>query len=352
MSKEKALGAQEKYKLLKKKLRWLDKNPRAACFYFFYIARFLSEWRSAVVRQDHIDEPSQISARALGTESIELSIEKNKAATLPGMMPEFNFNQTNEGKGYEGDELLENILNTNLESASEKSTLGKMSTPKKMMPPDFYYANGIYSPFMREMATGVDDVFECVLRELCDAETESRRKLIKAINTAWGQACGDFPEAFSWLDINDEKQCLWVWNLMKKKAVCPPINPLNNYQRWLFICATFDQWEGWTHEQLSYLKGNRKKMSQNFADLLTLPRSPLRHKAVLMGELQKAWDQKLFRRQSKENDMTIKISARTKKKLARLSEIYGESESDLMSSLIEREYAGLMVKTEKVRAHS
>ncbi|MDX7660897.1 hypothetical protein SJ554_00295 [Enterobacter asburiae] len=355
MNKEKVFTAQEKYNALRRKMKWLDKNPRAACFYFFYIARSLSRPEAEISQSEHLYERNPLSAKDLGMEEISLGVEKNKTASLTVMAPQVNLSELSKDrtdKEIEINESLGRILNTELASGSENATLGKMSISKKIMPAGFFYANGIYTPFMQGVITGTDNIIERIVKELFDKDVLTRRKLIKEINIAWAQAISDFPEAFSWLDINDEKQCLWVWDIMKKKAVAPPANPINNIQRWQFICATFDLWEGWTHEQLSYLKAGRKKMSQNFSDLLSFPQSSHKHKAVLMDELEKAWNQKLFRRQVKENNTEINLSVRVKKKLARLSEIYGESESVLVASLIEDEYAGLMVKTEKAKKHS
>ncbi len=336
-------------------MKWLDKNPRAACFYFFYIARSLSRPESEISQPEHLYERNPLSAKVLGMEKISLAVEKNKTASLTVMAPQVNFSELSKDradKDVEINESLGRILSTELVSGSENATLGKISISKTIMPAGFFYANGIYTPFMQGIITGTDNIIERIVKELCDKDALTRRKLIKEINIAWAQAIGDFPEAFSWLDINDEKQCLWVWDIMKKKAVTPPANPINNIQRWQFICATFDLWDGWTQDQLSYLKAGRKKMSQNFSDLLSFPQFSHKHKAVLMDELEKAWSQKLFRRQVKENNTEIKLSVRVKKKLAKLSEIYGESESVLVASLIEHEYAGLMVKTEKAKKHS
>lgn len=355
MSREKVFTAQEKYKALRRKLKWLDNNPRAACFYFFYIARSLSKPELEISRPVHLYERNPLSAKVLGMEKISLGVENNKTASLSVMTSQINLNEMSADRidtEIGMDEDLERILNTEITAGSDNAVLGKMPVSKRIMSTDFLYANGIYTPFLQGIVTGTDDSIERVVKELCDKDVLTRRKLIKEINIAWAQASSDFPEAFSWVDVNDEKQCLWVWGIMKKKAVAPPAYPINNIQRWQFICATFDLWEGWTHEQLSYLKDGRKKMSQSFSDLLSFPHSSHKHKGVLMDELEKAWSQKLFRRQVKENDTEIKLSVRVKKKLTNLSEMYGESESALVASLIEHEYAGLMVKTEKAKKHS
>lgn len=126
---------------------------------------------------------------------------------------------------------------------------------------------------------------------------------------------------------------------MKDKGVSPPLNPLNNFQRWYYICATFDLWKGWTNEQLDELMKGHQKISQQRLELKASSCAPLKHKTVLMDELDKAWKLKLLRKSAKEREAELKLSSKIKKKLRKLSVLYGVSESDMMASLIENEYA-------------
>lgn len=343
MSNGNEFSGQEIYDSLKKKLKWLDKDPRAAYFYFFYIARYLSELRANNVQSQHPPQHSPqlnpLSAESLGMEPIELSIEKNTTATLAGMTSQVNLEELGEN---DIDKILERMLDPRLFPSSENAELGylevKPDVTQKLVLPEHNYANGVYSYFLTKIATGVENIFEGILRGFLCLGAQTRRELIKEINTSWSQAYHDFPEAFSWMDINDKKQCLWAWKAMEKKFVTPPVNPLNNYQRWHFICATFDLWGGWTNEQLIYLKESRKKISQKFSNLQETNHAPQKHKVVLMDELEKAWGQKTFRRKTKENDAVIKLPASTKKNLIRLSENYGVPALNMVISLIEREY--------------
>lgn len=125
---------------------------------------------------------------------------------------------------------------------------------------------------------------------------------------------------------------------MKNKGVSPPLNPLNNFQRWYFICATFDLWNGWTAEQVQELTKDHKKISQQRLELMDSPCAPQKHKAVLMDELEKAWKMKLGRKTIKDHNAELILSAKIKKKLRKLSVHYNMSESDMMASLIESEY--------------
>ncbi|WP_370549417.1 hypothetical protein NMD73_00420 [Edwardsiella tarda] len=56
-----------------------------------------------------------------------------------------------------------------------------------------------------------------------------------------------------------------------------------------------------------------------------------------MDELEKAWALKLFRKKKKEHQAVLKLPAKIKKKLTRLSEKYEISELDMMALLIESE---------------
>ena len=93
MSREKVFTAQEKYKALRRKLKWLDNNPRAACFYFFYIARSLSKPESEISRPVHLYERNPLSAKVLGMEKISLGVEINKTASLSVMTSQINLNE-------------------------------------------------------------------------------------------------------------------------------------------------------------------------------------------------------------------------------------------------------------------
>ncbi|EMQ1049570.1 hypothetical protein QUH26_24040, partial [Klebsiella pneumoniae] len=136
----------------------------------------------------------------------------------------------------------------------------------------------------------------------------------------------------------------WVWNTLKSKGVSPPLNPLNNYQRWYFICATFDLWNGWTNEQLEELKSKRKKVNQHFLKLMESPQSPQGHKKILMTELEKAWAQQVRRMQPKKAIDLAALPAKSKKKLAKLSGEYGESEMEILVRLIDNECVRIVNK--------
>jgi len=58
-----------------------------------------------------------------------------------------------------------------------------------------------------------------------------------------------------------------------------------------------------------------------------------------MDELEKAWALKLFRKKEKERKAELKLPAKIKKKLTKLSALNGVSESDMLVTLIESEYA-------------
>ena len=299
-------SAEEKRVWLKKKLKWLDKEPRAAFFYFFYLALYFEKVRGMCVRRTDEDFANPLSAKALDTESIDLVIVHRREGAVTSSGIAFNtLKNISESEVSEKNSLLLSEPNRQENpEMSEEELLSKfnISTLKNRT------ANGVSFPHFTENAQGVENITGCVFEILLDLKLKDILGLTNAINTAWAKAKSDFPEAFSWMDIKDEKQCLWVWNTMKKKGVSPPINPLNNYQRWHFICATFDLWKGWTHDQLEELKAGRKKASQQFLNLSASPLTFLEHKKTLLSELEKAWSLKLLRRKEKAD--TIKLPAK------------------------------------------
>lgn len=89
----------EKRGWIKNKLKWLGKEPRAAFFYFFYLALYLEKFRGdgAVLEAEHHVNP--FSEKAIRTESFNLTIDKKTSALqqedrpiIGGEISTFDFN--------------------------------------------------------------------------------------------------------------------------------------------------------------------------------------------------------------------------------------------------------------------
>lgn len=343
----------EKRALLKNKLKWLDKEPRAAFFYFFYLALYFekikSEW-SIPKAESYVDP---FSVKALGTDEFNLTMSKTSGhqgagvASLGVMTSDFNFEapekKTEPEKSEPQDEsiLSDSTAQDNLDETLDK-ILGQPATSTLKNRP----ANGVFFPSFVANAKGVENITGCITEIFLDLDMRIILGLTKKINDAWSKVYADFSDPFFWMDIKNEEQCVWAWGTLKNKGVSPPLNPLNNYQRWHFICATFDLWNGWTNAQLEELKKNRKKVSQQFLELNESPHAPQKHKKVLIKELEKAWDQQLRRKKSKTSINAMKLPAKSKKQLVKLSSIYGVSEMEVMVNLIDYEYAEI-IKNDK-----
>lgn len=339
----------EKQAWIKSRLKWLEKEPRAAFFYFFYLGAALEKARGNSIAPRNEHEVNPLSEEALGTKFIDLSIQQSKEKVkISGLMPEFDFNAP-QGKTEAGapelpeasEEIEKNSLlqsAPDIEKIPEKDPVelvGRFSVSALKGKP----ARGVSFPSFSQRVMGMENIHGCIINTLSEFDIRNVAKFIKEMGNAWTIAQEDFQQAFSWMDIKNKEQCVWVWNTMKEKGVSPPLNPLNNFQRWHFICATFDLWQGWTNDQIDELTKNQKKISPQRLDLKMSSCEPRKHKAVLMDELEKAWALKLFRKKEKERKAELKLPAKIKKKLTKLSALNGISESDMLVTLIESEYA-------------
>lgn len=93
----------EKRSWIKNKLKWLEKEPRAAFFYFFYLGAVLEKARANSIAPRNEHEANPLSARALGIRPLNLAIaplagvqKSEEKVKLGGLMPEFNFNDPQE----------------------------------------------------------------------------------------------------------------------------------------------------------------------------------------------------------------------------------------------------------------
>lgn len=340
--------AAEKRARLKNKLKWLGKEPRASFFYFFFLALYFEKLRGQLVVPKAEHDINPLSAKALGTERITMKIShpRDDRPVIGGMTTNTDLDslQKSESKTTKADEKNSLLLSHSNRRESPEMDLDELLRKFDISTVKNKPANGVFFPgFMSDFA-GVEDILEYITETLLNPNIDDPVALMKKINKAWSAVYADFPEAFSWMDVKNEEQCIWVWNTLKSKGVSPPLNPLNNYQRWNFICATFDLWNGWTNEQLEELKSKRKKVNQHFLKLMESPQSPQGHKKILMTELEKAWAQQVRRMQPKKAIDLAALPAKSKKKLAKLSGEYGESEMEILVRLIDNECVRIVNK--------
>lgn len=338
---------------IKNKLKWLNKEPRAAFFHFFYLALYFEKFRGAGAFPEVENHVNPLSQSALGGPPLNLAIDQTpsqqpeKMATLGVIASTFDFSSNQNKSELDVPESPKSSVkseeNSLLLSHSDKQEniaidlenfLGTFNVSTLKNQP----ANGVSFPVFANKITGVQDIAGCIINTLSDFDTKNIINFLRETSKVWTRAQEDFQQAFSWMDIKNEEQCIWVWNTMKNKGVSPPLNPLNNFQRWYFICATFDLWNGWTDEQVKELTKDHKKISQQRLELRDSPCTPQKHKAVLMDELEKAWKMKLGRKTIKNHNAELILPTKIKKKLRKLSVHYNMSESDVMASLIESEY--------------
>lgn len=139
------------------------------------------------------------------------------------------------------------------------------------------------------------------------------------------------PEIFKWLDKDDEPQCRWVWEYIKKsqapyadkssgidenhhgskkKAPSLHLKPLSHHERYLAIYASYDLWD--TH------KDTRKLFLKN---------------------INKAWSQKKLRdtREGKKSLNTY-LTNEVKEQLDELSRHYKMHKQEVLEMLIKNEY--------------
>ena len=344
----------EKHSWLKNKLKWLNKEPRAAFFYFFYLALYGENTIDKCAQKVAKSFVDPFSAEALGIVKFDLTISEKPSvhqgdgvASLGVMTSDFNLDVPENKPDAETSEPQNSLL---LLASDKQETLeGDLDELIRILQPSTLKnkpANGVFFPNFVAHVKGVENIIRFVTNTFLYLDAKNIASLTTKINDAWSKVYADFPEVFSWMDIKNEEQCVWVWETMKNKGVSPPLNPLNNYQRWYFICATFDFWNGWTNAQLEELKRSRKKVSQQFLVLTESPTAPQKHKAVLMDELEKAWGQQLRRKKSKTGVDALKLPTKSKKQLFKLSNHYGVSETEIMVNLLEHKYSEI-IKSDK-----
>ncbi|CNB07519.1 Uncharacterised protein [Yersinia ruckeri] len=173
-----------------------------------------------------------------------------------------------------------------------------------------------------------------------------RSKVITEVVSAWANVSNQFPNVFSWLDKNNEKQCQWVWEQMRKKYISIDTKPVSCEQRYHFIIAIFDNWTGWSHEQLGYLKENKRRNTVKLDSTELGGSRILHHKEILLEELGKAWEQKSRRKKNKDTASPLKLNKIYQKKLSQIAEDKSMTLDEALKCLIDNELLRVsMLKT-------
>ncbi|WP_282484112.1 hypothetical protein [Enterobacter sp. V87_3] len=295
-----------------RRLKWLKKNPRAMHFFLFHLLTKTASLANGNIRNTK-------------SELVPLS---------PGYDPGVTLSAENMGgeKSFETKFLMSQYdpdTQGGVENEKERNT-------QRQERLKCYQANGL--DFSRIKNT---DVIPDVLKEIIEilivfySSMNSRDKIIKEIEYEWANVSNQFLNPFSWLDKNNEGQCQWVWEQMNKKYLAINTKPISCEQRYHFIIAIFDNWTGWSNEQLGYLKENKRRSiaKLNYQGL----GSALEHKKILLEELGKAWEQKSRRKKIKDTATPLKLNKLYQKKLSQIAESKSMTLDEALKCLIDNE---------------
>lgn len=295
-----------------RRLKWLKKNPRAMHFFLFHLL-------------------TKTASLANG------NIRNTKSELVP-LSPGYDPGVTLSAENMEGEKSFETKF---LMSQYDPDTQGGVENEKERNTQrqerlKCYQANGL--DFSRIKNT---DVIPDVLKEIIEilivfySSMNSRDKIIKEIEYEWANVSNQFLNPFSWLDKNNERQCQWVWEQMNKKYLAINTKPISCEQRYHFIIAIFDNWTGWSNEQLGYLKENKRRSiaKLNYQGL----GSALEHKKILLEELGKAWEQKSRRKKIKDTATPLKLNKLYQKKLSQIAESKSMTLDEALKCLIDNE---------------
>lgn len=286
------------------RLKWLRKNPRAMHFFLF---RLLANKNLALVSTNirtKLDMP-------------QLHVHDPDVTMCP----------QNTGKINNKGEINFQDLDINLQGLD-----------LNFSPPKCEQANGL--DFSKVTNTDViPDVMEKIIDTILKMYPSTRLadQAITEVMGAWANASNQFPRAFSWLDKNNEEQCLWVWEQMRKKYISIDTKPISCEQRYHFIIAIFDNWTGWSDEQLGYLKENKRRKNGKFISHGLGNTGVLSHKEILLVELSKAWEQKSRRKKIKETSPPLKLNKLYQKRLGQIAESKSMTLDEALKCLIDSE---------------
>lgn len=286
------------------RLKWLRKNPRAMHFFLF---RLLANKNLALVNT-----------------SIRTKLD----------MPQLNFHTPDVVMSPQNTVKINNKGEINLQDLD----INLQDLDLNFSPPKCEQANGL--DFSRITNTDViPDVMEKIIDTILKMYRSTRLadQTITEVMGTWANVSNQFPRAFSWLDKNNEEQCLWVWEQMRKKYISIDTKPISCEQRYHFIIAIFDNWKGWSDEQLGYLKENKRRKNEKLISHGLGNASILSHKEILLEELGKAWEQKSRRKKIKDTAPPLKLNKTYQKKLSQIAESKSMTLDEALKCIIDNE---------------
>lgn len=298
----------KKTQRLASRLKWLRTNPRARHFFLFHL---LTKKTVALASANIRTTPDEL----------KLHVHDPKVVMSPQNTGEMN-----------------NKSEINIQDLD----LGFDELDISLVLPKCDQANGL--DFSRITNT---DVIPDVMEKIIDVILNMYRSLrladqaITEVVVAWANASNQFPSAFSWLDKDNEEQCLWVWEQMRKKYISIDTKPISCEQRYHFIIAIFDNWKGWSNEQLAYLKENKRRKGEKLISHGLGSASSLNHKEILLEELGKAWEQKSRRKKIKNTVPPLKLNKLYQKKLSQIAESKSITLDEALKCLIDSELSRL-----------
>ena len=298
----------KKTQRLASRLKWLRTNPRARHFFLFHL---LTKKTVALASANIRTTP----------DVLKLHVHDPKVVMSPQNTGEMN-----------------NKSEINIQDLD----LGFDELDISLVLPKCDQANGL--DFSRITNT---DVIPDVMEKIIDVILNMYRSLrladqaITEVVVAWANASNQFPSAFSWLDKDNEEQCLWVWEQMRKKYISIDTKPISCEQRYHFIIAIFDNWKGWSNEQLAYLKENKRRKGEKLISHGLGSASSLNHKEILLEELGKAWEQKSRRKKIKNTVPPLKLNKLYQKKLSQIAESKSITLDEALKCLIDSELSRL-----------
>lgn len=286
------------------RLKWLRKNPRAMHFFLF---RLLANKNLALVNT-----------------SIRTKLD----------MPQLNVHTPDVVMSPQNTVKINNKGEINLQDLD----INLQDLDLNFSPPKCEQANGL--DFSRITNTDViPDVMEKIIDTILKMYRSTRLadQTITEVMGTWANVSNQFPRAFSWLDKNNEEQCLWVWEQMRKKYISIDTKPISCEQRYHFIIAIFDNWKGWSDEQLGYLKENKRRKNEKLISHGLGNTSILSHKEILLEELGKAWEQKSRRKKIKDTAPPLKLNKTYQKKLSQIAESKSMTLDEALKCIIDNE---------------
>lgn len=343
---------QRKFRVVKgleKEMAWLKKDHRACHFFLFHLTIEFSGWaeRSSVKQNNNdtaLSEPqSGWGTLALTPDSHLYQTDASFFSPSQDLPVELE-RQINEGLDVgvvsENNKISDDSGEVNSDLVDNK-IVGGCKSNNKFPPADLISANGVTNSKIKD-SINIRNSFFSVIEQLLLRYNSDRDilKIISDITSLWGMQFKGFPSPFSWLNSKNKEHCQWLWDEMHKRCVGIPFQPRDHIQQWHFIIATFDNWKGWTIEQLDYLteKNPKRNPDKLFSDRQGSSKKEIEHKTVLLDELKKAWDQRERRARRVKDPIAARLTKAAQKKLEFIASIEKTTSKDILNQLIDNAF--------------